>query len=102
MSDTPRSADLARFVRKDDDVADIVATGTWLYDGAVPTEVRIVRLDFDFWYAIGEASGDLAEGEVPNLNPGGHLYYVRTRPGEWSKSRPFWPDSPGFQSLDAA
>lgn len=83
-------------------MADIVATGTWLYDGTVPTEVRIVRLVFDFWHAIGEADGELGEGEVPNLNPEGHLYYVRTRPGEWSQSHPFWPDSPGFQTLDAA
>lgn len=83
-------------------MADIVATGTWLYDGTTTTQVRIVRLDFDFWHAIAEADGDLADGEVPHLNPDGHLYYVRNRPGEWSKSQPFWPDSPGFETLDAA
>jgi hypothetical protein len=83
-------------------VADIVATGTWLYDGTVPTEVRIVRLDFDFWHKIAEADEDLAEGEASSLNQHGHLFYVRTRPGDWSDSQPFWPDSPGFETLDAA
>lgn len=32
----------------------VVATGTWLYADSVPTTVRIVRLDYDFWYGIGE------------------------------------------------
>jgi len=35
---------LARQLGKDAAVADIVATGTWLYDGTVPTEV-VYRLD---------------------------------------------------------
>jgi hypothetical protein len=83
-------------------VADIVATGSWNYDGTVPTEVRIVRLDFDFWHAIGVADGDLADGEVPDLNADGHIYYVRFKPGQWSKSSPFWPDSIGFHTVDAA
>jgi hypothetical protein len=83
-------------------VADIVASGTWKYDGTVPTEVRIVRLDFDFWYAIGEADDALEAGEVPTLNADGHLFYVRFKPGEWSASAPFWPDSSGFDTIEAA
>jgi hypothetical protein len=80
----------------------IAATGSWLYDGAIPTPVLIVRLDYDFWYSIGEADGDLADGDAPDLNPEGHLYYVRTTPG-WSPSQAFWADSLGFKSLvDAA
>jgi hypothetical protein len=64
--------------------------------------VRIVRLDFDFWYGIAEADDNLADGEAPALNPDGYLFYVRFRPGQWSKSSPFWPDSRGFQTLDEA
>jgi hypothetical protein len=89
-------------MRHDGAVADMVATGTWMYDGTVPTDVRIVRLNFDFWYSIADADDDLTDGEAPGLNSDGHLYYVRFKPGQWSKSQPFWPDSPGFQSLDAA
>ena len=91
-----------RPVRQDGVVADIVATGTWQYDGTVSTEVRIVRLDFDFWYSIAEADEVLGDGEAPDLNADGYLYYVRFKPGQWSKSRAFWPDSPGFHTVEAA
>ena len=76
----------------------IAASGSWLYDGTVPTSVLIVRLDYDFWYSIGEADGELADDEAPDLNPEGHLYYVRTTPG-WSPGQPFWADSLGSKSL---
>ncbi|GID90803.1 hypothetical protein ACFQFC_36655 [Amorphoplanes digitatis] len=49
----------------------IVATGVWLYDGIAPTTVRVVRLDFDFWYAVAEAGGDLEPGEVSGVERGG-------------------------------
>jgi hypothetical protein len=39
-----RDFDLARQLGKNGVVADIVATGTWQYDGTVPTEV-VYRLD---------------------------------------------------------
>jgi hypothetical protein len=79
----------------------VVARGVWQYDETVPTEVLVVRLDYDFWYAVGEADGELADGEVPALNADGHLYYVRTTPG-WVEGEPFWPDSTGAQSVDDA
>lgn len=82
-------------------MARIVATGTWLYDGVRPTPVVVVRLDHDFWFAIGAANGDLDDDERPMLGDGGCLYYVRHRPG-WSERLPFWPDSPGYTSLVAA
>ena len=79
----------------------VVATGEWLYDGSIPTLVRVVRLDYDFWYALGEADGDLEEGERPALNGDGFVFYVRLRPG-WSPGRPFWPDSRGFATMEEA
>jgi hypothetical protein len=80
----------------------VIATGQWLYDGTTPTTVRIVRLDYDFWYAVGEADGDLDADEVPRLNADGYLYYVRHRPGWLDHEDGFWPDSQGFSSPEEA
>jgi hypothetical protein len=77
-----------------------VAEGTWLYADSVPTVVRIVQLDYDFWFAVGEANGDLDPSEMPALNPDGYLYYVRNTP--WSEGEPFWPDGPGRLSVEEA
>jgi hypothetical protein len=83
-------------------VETVVATGWWMYDGTVPTPVRVVMLDYDFWYAVGEADGDLDRDEAPQLNPDGRLYYVRHRPGWPDGDQRFWPDSPGFPTLAEA
>ncbi len=80
----------------------VVATGWWMYDGVVPIPVRVVMLDYDFWYAVGEADGDLEDDEVPQLNAAGRLYYVRHRPGWPERDQPFWPDSPGFPTVAEA
>jgi hypothetical protein len=72
----------------------VVAVGQWLYDGTAPTTVRIVRLDYDFWYEIGKADGDLEPDEAPQLNDDGYLYYVKHRSG--------WPDSQGFPTPEEA
>jgi hypothetical protein len=81
---------------------EVVATGTWMYDGTVATTVRIVRVDYDFWYALAEADDRLEPGESPNLNAEGHLYYVRFRPGWTPGDGDFWPDSSGHRTLDEA
>lgn len=78
-----------------------MAVGEWLYDGTVPTAVRVVRLDYDFWHAVGEADGDLAPDERPQLNAEGYAYHVRHKPG-WSIGQPFWPDSQGYMTMDQA
>jgi hypothetical protein len=82
-------------------VVSVVATGVWLYDDAVPTTVRVVMLDYDFWYELAAADGGLEPGELPELNEAGRLYYVRHRPG-WPGRGPFWPDSTGFHTLAEA
>ncbi|GIE97510.1 hypothetical protein Ari01nite_49750 [Paractinoplanes rishiriensis] len=83
-------------------VETVVATGWWMYDGIVPIPVRVVMLDYDFWYALGEADGDLDPDEAPRLNPDGRLYYVRHRPGWPEGDQHFWPDSQGFLTLEEA
>ncbi|HET6908132.1 MAG TPA: hypothetical protein VFH54_02250 [Mycobacteriales bacterium] len=79
----------------------VVASGEWLYDGSAPTPVLVVRLDYDFWHAVGEADGELGPDDAPTLNSEGSAYYVRHKPG-WSEGQPFWPDSQGFMTLDEA
>ncbi|MGW1069083.1 hypothetical protein ACWD4F_31805 [Streptomyces aureus] len=64
--------------------------------------MRVVMLDYDFWFTIAEADGDLEPGETPNLNEENRLYYVRHRPGWPESGRLFWPDSPGFRTLPEA
>ena len=56
---------------------ELVATGTWLYDGTVEMPVYVVRLDYDFWYELGVADDELGPDEVPELNSDGHLFYVQ-------------------------
>jgi hypothetical protein len=82
-------------------VETVVARGTWLYDGVAPTAVLVVQLDYDFWFAVGEANGDLAADETPALNDAGHLYYVRHKPG-WTEGEPFWPDGLGYATAAQA
>ena len=79
----------------------VVATGTWVYDQDVMKAVRVVESDRDFWFDVGDADGDLAEGEQPHLNEYGLCYYVLYRE-EWKPGGPFWPDSVGFMSLEQA
>ena len=46
--------------------AEIVKSGTWLYDGQVPHEVWIVRQNFDYFYEEG------FEDNPESLNEHGH------------------------------
>lgn len=81
---------------------EIVLTGTWLYDGTAETPVDIVALDYDWWYALAEADGQLHEGEKPMpLGPDGRLYYVRFQRA-LEPSEPTWVDSFGHLDLTSA
>src|SRR5471030_12837 len=50
--------------------AEIVKSGTWLYDNQVPHEAWIVHQNFDFYYGEGYEDGP----EI--LNPDGELFHV--------------------------
>lgn len=80
----------------------IVRHGTWLYDNAVPFPVDIVSLNYDFWFELDKADGQLEPGEVPQpMNELGVLYYCRFRhAGELTT--PTWPDSAGFPDIAQA
>jgi len=81
--------------------ARVVASGLWVYDGIIRAPVRVVELDYDFWYAVAEADDELEHDEHPQLNDHGRLYYVLYQPG-WSEGQDFWPDSAGFERLEDA
>ncbi|UCH49850.1 MAG: hypothetical protein JSU95_08845 [Betaproteobacteria bacterium] len=76
----------------------VALAGTWLYDGAVESPVFIIRLNRDYWFELAKAHGFLDEGEVPQLNEHGYLYYVRF--GDEGES-PF-SLSVGFMSCEEA
>ena len=50
--------------------AEIVKSGTWLYDNQVPHEVWIVRQNFDYYYEDGYEDGP------EQLNPDGELFHI--------------------------
>ena len=79
---------------------EVVASGTWLYDGSVEMPVYVVRLDYDWYYELGVDDDDPFLADVPDLNAEGHLYYVRFR--AMPSDGTFWPDSDGFKTIDEA
>lgn len=78
---------------------EIVASGSWLSGGSAESPVWIVRADFDFWYEVAAADGDLEPGEKPELNDEGASYYVVFGPPRDGK---FWPDGGGHRSVEEA
>lgn len=80
----------------------IVRSGSWIYAGEVEKPVDIVGLPYDFWYELARVDEQLELDETPlPLNEEGLLYYVRFRhAGETSE--PTWPDSSGYDSINAA
>jgi len=76
-----------------------VNSGSWLYDGTAESPVWIVRADFDFWYEIAAADGQLEPGERPDLNEDGFRYYVAFRDPIGDR---FSPDGGGFKSIEEA
>jgi len=50
--------------------AEIVISGTWLYDNQVPHDVWIVRQNFDYYYEEGY------EDEPESLNSEGEVFHI--------------------------
>jgi hypothetical protein len=66
--------------------ASVVSNGTWLYDGSVQKDVRIVKRNWDYYFEEEFDSGE------EKLNPDGELFFVEFG------SQP----SKGFFSLEEA
>jgi len=43
----------------------IVRAGTWLYGGISEQPFDIISLDYDWWFQMVKAEGQLEENEVP-------------------------------------
>ena len=55
----------------------VVASGTWLYDGAISKRTFVIARNYDVRWATYQADGLLEEGELPaELGPDGLYYYV--------------------------
>ncbi len=59
------------------DEALTVAVGEWTYDADVSLQVRVIALNYDYWFALAEADGRVeADEERQSLGPEGLLYYA--------------------------
>lgn len=81
-------------------VFEVVARGTWLYGATVPMPVLVIETDFDFWYEVAAADGELDSTEMPKLNPDGKSYYFRFH--ELEPDHSMWPDGIGYLTLREA
>ncbi len=77
---------------------EIVKEGVCLGLGDPAQPVFIIREDQDFWYEVKASAGILEEGEKPELNAEGWLYYLcyKAHPIE----SPIWVDSDGFKTME--
>ncbi|HEY3569227.1 MAG TPA: hypothetical protein VGP73_14950 [Thermoanaerobaculia bacterium] len=73
-----------------------------MYDGVVEKPVDIVGLDYDYWFEMSKADGDVGPEEHSTpLSVDGVLYYVRFQhAGETSE--PTWVDSGGYTTIEKA
>jgi hypothetical protein len=78
----------------------IIRSGTWLYDGIIPTGVHIVCQNYDYWYSLGQADNNLETDEQPTLNSDGVVYYVLF--GAVPAERPCGVRGSGFMSAEDA
>lgn len=79
----------------------ILAEGTYLYDDAVYLPVLIIQSTFDFWYEVAKEEDDLGDGELPQLNDEGLIYYVVFDVNSIKDER-FWPSDLGSPTLESA
>ena len=57
----------------------VVASGAWLYDGAIPKRTLVIARNYDVQWSTYQADGVLEEGEMPaEPGPDGLYYYVST------------------------
>ena len=78
----------------------VVASGTWIYDNSVEMPVIIVEQNYDFWYELAAADGMLEEGEQPELNEAGLIYYGAFRGEDIGES--VWVHTYGDHTIEEA
>lgn len=55
----------------------LVLRGKWLYDNSVYQPVQIFVIDYDYYYELAKADGQLESGEEPELNEKGEMYLIK-------------------------
>ena len=66
-----------------------VQRGKWLYDGQILKGVRIVAINYDYWYDLEESDGfDMSE-EEPELNEQGEMYMIEWLNVSFTKQESF-------------
>jgi hypothetical protein len=82
-----------------DPIQTIVAEGSWLYDGICEKPVYIIEQNYDYWFEMEKADGEIESGEEPELNEDGLIYYVRFAP---LGGRPWGVQYGGHKTIDEA
>lgn len=57
-------------------IQQIVATGSWLYAETSEKPVYVIQQNYDYWFEMEKADGELEPGEKSELNEDGQIYYV--------------------------
>lgn len=65
----------------------LVLRGQWLYDNSVHKTVQIFSIDYDYYFEIAKADGQLETAEQPILNEHGETYMIK------------WDDNADFNSF---
>jgi hypothetical protein len=66
-----------------------IQRGNWLYDGRILKGVRIVAINYDYWYDVEESDGfDMSE-EEPELNEQGEMYMIEWTNVSFTKKESF-------------
>jgi hypothetical protein len=53
-----------------------IQRGRWLYNGQILKGVRILAINYDYWYEVEEADGLDMSDEEPALNEQGEMYVI--------------------------
>jgi len=66
-----------------------VQRGSWLYDGRILKGVRILAINYDYWYDLEESDGFDMSDEEPELNEQGEMYMIEWMDGTFTKMESF-------------
>jgi hypothetical protein len=66
-----------------------IQRGKWLYGGQILKGVRILAINYDYWYDLEESDGfDMTE-EEPELNEQGEMYMIEWMNASFTKLESF-------------
>lgn len=66
-----------------------IQRGKWLYDGRILKGVRILAINYDYWYDVEESDGFDMSAEEPELNEQGEMYMIEWMNASFTKMESF-------------